>query len=369
MDTLCKKLLWVALVLVLGQSVTAQEQVSKKISKTYALNDTGKLQLENKYGNLNLNGWDKDEVAVEIAITVNHRKKENAEALLQRIRPTVIERDGFVSLGYEILEKSDGWFANFFEKANPFDYDKSNIQIDYTVYMPVKVELQLTNTFGDVLIEDWTGKLKALVEHGDIWISENLNKADITMRYGKLRAQNISYGNITIKNGELDMGDSKSLRLNSSGTDSNLNTITSLEVYSNKDNLNIEEVGTMFGTLKFSTLELNRLAKEADMSLRVADFRVAEISQPNTDITIEQESSEISINVSNFSHQFDATLEQGLVRLPKSFENIDSKMLDKGKKLREIKATYGKGTQGRISITGKKGVVLLKETTPKTVRR
>ncbi len=360
MDTLCKKLLWIGLVLVLGQSATAQGNVSKKIAKTYALTDAGKLHLENKYGNISLNGWDKDEVSVEITITVNHRKKENAEALLNRIQPIAQDIDEFVSLGYVIKEKSSGWFADFFEKANPFDYDRSNIQIDYTVYMPAKAALKVTNTFGDVVIEDWTGKLRILIEHGDVWINEDLNKADIDMRYGKLRAQNIDYGSIDIKNGELNMKDSKSLRLNSSGTDIALNSISSLEIYSNKDDVGIAEVNTMFGNLKFTSLEVDNLVEEADMTLRVADFRVAKIN-PNTSIAIEQESSEISLNVTDFSHRFDATLEQGLVRLPKSFDNIDSKMLDKGKKLREIKATYGKNSDGRISISGKKGVVLLKE--------
>lgn len=361
MDTLCKKLLWLALLLVVSTSVTAQDNVSKKITKTYAMTNAGKLHLENKYGNININGWDKDEVSVEISITVNHRKKENAEELLKRIQPITKENDNFVSLGYEIMEKGSGFFANLFDKANPFDFDRSNIQIDFTVNMPKKAELKVTNTFGDVLIEDWSGKLRALVEHGDIWISENLNKADITMRYGKLRAKNISYASVDIKNGGIDMGNSNSLRLNSSGSDIALDAITSLEIYSNKDDMTIEEVSTMFGSLKFTTLELNRLTKDVDMTLRVADFRVAEIAKPTADIAIEQESSEISLNVTNFPHQFDATLEQGLVRMPKSFENIHSKMLDKGKKLREIKATYGKGTQGRISISGKKGVVLLKE--------
>lgn len=361
MDTLCKKLLFVALVLLIGQSVTAQEKVSKKLTKTYAMTNAGELQLENKYGSITLNGWEKDELSVEISIAVNHRKKENAEELLKRIQPIMREGDDFVSLSYEILEKSSGWFANFFEKANPFDYDRSNIQIDYTIYMPAKAALKLSNTFGDVVLQGWSGRLKSLVEHGDIWIGENLNKADITMRYGKLRAKDLSYGSIDIKNGELDMSNSKSLRLNSSGSDITLNAITSLEIYANKDEITAEEVHTMFGNLKFTTLELDRLSDEADMTLRVAEFRVAEITNANADIAIAQESSEISLNVSNFSHRFDATIEQGLVRLPKSFENIDSKMLDKGKKLREITATYGNDAQGRISIKGKKGVVLLKE--------
>lgn len=361
MDTRYKIALWLAIVLVTCTSLTAQEKVSKKITKTFAMTNAGKLQVENKYGHINLNGWDKDEVLLEVVVTVNHRKKENADELLQRINPTFGNSDDYVSIGYEIAEKSNNWFTNFFEKANPFDYDRSNIQIDYTINLPRKAELKVTNTFGDVILEDWTGKLKALVEHGDVWINEDLNKADITMRYGKLRAKNIGYGSLDLRNGGLDMENATSLRINSSGTDMELNKINSLELYSNKDEINLEEAGTIYGTLKFTTIQLNRLKTSADMNMKIADFRVSGILDPNADIAIEQESSEISLNVTDFSHRFEATLEQGLVRLPKSYKNIDSKMLDKGKKLREIKATYGKDRQGKISVTGKKGVILINE--------
>jgi len=361
MDTLCKKLLWVALALLIGKSVTAQEKVSKKITETYAVTQAGKVHVENKYGDIHINGWGKDEVSVEIVITTNHRKKENAEDLLRRVKPIVRENGDFVSISYQIEEKSSGWFARFIDETNPFDFNKSNLQIDYIVFMPTKAELKVTNTFGDVIIDDWTGKLKAAIEHGNIWINEDLNKADILLKYGKLRAKNINYGALELKNGALDMQDSKSLRINSSGTDIEIANINSLEIYSNKDEITIEEVSTMFGTLKFTSLELERLEKDVDMTLRIADFRVNKITNTKASIAIEQESSEVNINITNFSHQFNATLEQGLVRLPKSFENIDSKMLDKGKKLRVITASYGNNAQGRISIQGKKGVVLLKE--------
>ena len=119
MDTLCKKLLWLAIALVLGSFVTAQEIVSKKIEESYTMNNSGELQLENKYGKVNLYGWDKDEVSVSIAITVNHRKRETAEELLRRIQPNLRASDNLVSMNYEIIDKSSGWFGNLFDKANP----------------------------------------------------------------------------------------------------------------------------------------------------------------------------------------------------------------------------------------------------------
>ncbi|SHI89187.1 hypothetical protein SAMN04488513_102186 [Pseudozobellia thermophila] len=361
MGTHCRRLFLVIVALGLSLPLMAQEKRSKKLAKSYRLTNAGELHLDNKYGNVNIYGWDKEELSLTVTITVTHKKKDNAQELLDRIRPVLRNSDNFVSLSYEIGESSSGFFSQLFEKANPFDFDRSNIQIDYEVFLPEKAELELANKFGDVFIEDWNGALQAQVQHGDIWISENLNKADISLEFGELRAKNISYGNLELKNGGVDMHDSKNLRINSSGSDIEIGQVTSLEFYSNKDEVTIDEAGSIYGSLKFTSLRLNRLGLDVDMGMKIADFRIDRITNAKTTITIDQESSEISINISDFPHKFSAILEEGLVRLPKSFQNVNSELLDKGKKRREIKATYGKQGQGKISITGKKGLVLLKE--------
>jgi len=361
MDILCKKLKLFALAMLLGFTALAQEKVSKDISKTYPFTNAGELHLENKYGNINIYGWVKNKVSITVNITVTDKKRENAQELLNRIKPVIRHSDKFISVNYEIADKNSGFFSNLFEKANPFDFDRSNVQIDYKVYVPQKVELEVINKFGDVFIEDWVGILMADVQHGDMWISDNLNKADVSIKYGKLRAKNINYANIDITNGGLDMDHTNTMRLNSSGSNIEIHQVESLEFYSNKDEADIREIGTLYGNLKFSKLRLHRLKKDIDLNLKISDLWVKNILSATSKISLEQESSEIHINVINFPHVFSATLEEGLVRLPKSFHDVDSKMLDKGKKLREIKAKYGKKGQGHISISGKKGVVLIKE--------
>ena len=361
MDTLCKIPLWLGLMLLLGPLATAQTTVSKKIKETYALTDAGELELENKYGDITIFGWDKDEVQITISIEVDHRKKETANDLVNRVKPIIQQGNDLVSVRYEIAEKNSGFFAELFEKANPFDYDRSNIQVDYEVYLPRKAELKANNAFGDVIVEDWSGELRAIIEHGDLWLNDDLGRADVSMKYGKLRAKSITRGTLTLKNGELDMEDAERLNLTTSGTDITMDKVTALELNSSKDKMTLEEVSSLHGSLKFTTLRLNRLIGNVDMTLKIADFQIAEISDSEADITLDQESSEVSLNVTDFAHRLNATLEEGLVRLPKSYKNIDSQMLDESKKLREIRATYGENTQGSISLTGKKGTVLLKE--------
>lgn len=361
MGTHYKLALWMAFVLFFGYMGTAQERVSKIVEREYQLSNSGELQIENKYGNIDVTGWEQNKVVIKVSIKVNHRKKENAESLLNRINPEFKTGSNYVSIVSKISNKNTGWFADFFNKTNPVDFDKRHVQIDYEVFLPVKAELRVTNRFGDVIIEGWSGPLSTLIEHGNLWVTEDLNKADIILKFGKVRTQDLEYADLTLKNGELEMENSGTLRLNSSGTEMDINTVKSLEIYSNKDDITISEVGSVNGTLRFSTFNTQRLMEEVNLDTKIADFRITQSIQSESKISIEQESSEITLNVSGFSHRFSATLEQGVVRLPKSFENVNSNVLDKGRRLREIEATYGRDQKGLISINGIKGIVTINE--------
>lgn len=361
MDTRYKIAFWMAFMLFSTYVGTAQERVSKIVERDFELSDAGELQIENKYGNIDVTGWEQDKVAIKVSIKVNHRKKENAQSLLSRINPEFKSGSNYVAVVSKISKKNTGWFADFFNKTNPVDLDRSHVQIDYEIFMPSKAELRVTNRFGDVITEGWSGPLNALVEHGDLWVTENLNKADIILKFGKVRAQDLEYASLNLKNGELEMEKSNSLRLSSSGTDMDISSVKSLEIYSSKDDIAIAEIGSVNGTLRFSTLNIQRLMKEVNLDTKIADFRITQFIGPQSEISFEQESSEITLNVSGFSHRFTATLEQGVVRLPKSFENVNSKVLDKGRRLREIEATYGEGKTGLITINGVKGIITINE--------
>ena len=359
-DTHYNSFLWMALML-LTMVGTAQERVSKIIEKSFPLKENGELQLENKYGTITLTGWDQQNVKVVMNAKVNHRKREDAQELLDRIHPEIKSNSSFISVVSVIANRNSGWFADFFNKANPIDTDRSRVQIDYEVFLPKKAKLDITNRFGDILIEDWSGSLNVVLEHGDLWLNESLNKADIQLAFGKIRAKNLDYTTIILDNGELTMDEAKNLRLTTEGSEIKIGKVNALELNSNKDDIAINEVGSVFGSLKFSTFKLQRLMDDAGLDLKIADFVIYSIGQADAQIIIEQESSDITLNVGEFSHLFDATLEQGVVRLPKSFENVRSDMLDNGKKLRKIEATYGDSKTGHISISGSKGIVTIND--------
>lgn len=347
--------------LLLSFSMYSQEVLTKTIEEIYEMTNAGELQVENKYGNITINGWEENEISIKIDIKVTNKKKENAKTLLDRIVANIKTMDDFVSITSEISEKNTSLFSRYFNKVNPFEFDKSNLEINYTIYLPVNAEIDLTNKFGDIIIDNWTGGLKANIEHGDLWINEDITNARITMKFGKLRSKSIAYGTISLKNGDVDIESSNKLLLKTSGTKIEIGTVKELEIISSKDEIIIQKVEKIQGELNFSNAQIETIEEKISLGMKVAELRVAKINQPDAYVSIDQESSDININITNLSFKFSATLEQGLLRLPKTFYNIENNMIDKSKRIREINGSYGKATSGIFSFTGKKGVIVLKE--------
>ncbi|MCL6267066.1 hypothetical protein [Flagellimonas myxillae] len=337
----------------------AQSERTKQWDNSYDLPANGTVQIENKYGNVVVNGWDRNELQVSIAIKVVHRKDENAKKLLDRIQPKVTQAGDFIRITSEIVDKSSSLLGRYFNKANPFDFDKSNVQIDFEVYMPVNAELNVTNKFGDLVIGSWNGDLEANVQHGDIWVNDAMSTAKVDMRFGKLNLGSVDYGNIKMSNGSIDIEQAQKLKIISSGSDIKLDQIVNLELYSSKDEVQLETIGVLRGDFKFSNVDVSSVGTEMFLTLRIAEVEIHDIIGPDPEIDIVQESSEIKLDVSGLAFDFRATLEQGLLRVPKTFSNVKSNITNAGRKIRDITASYGSGSKGDFSINGIKGVIVL----------
>lgn len=360
MFTHYKKIVFVAL-LIIGFSVNSQEIVTKKIEKTLEMTNAGELQLNNKYGNIIVNGWKQNSIEITIDIKVTNKKKDNAKSLLDRINPEFKTAGDYISITSEISDKNKSLFSRYFNKVNPIDLDKSNVEINYTISLPINAEIEVTNKFGDVILKNWNGKLKANVQHGDLWINEEITNANIDMKFGKLRTKSVDYASISLKNGSIDIEKSKDLILKTSGSTIQIDAVSDLDLASSKDEITIEHAGKIHGELSFSNVQINSLESDINLIMKVAELRVSKINKPDAMVTINQESSEINIAISNLAFKFNATLEEGLLRLPKTFSNINTTVLDKSKRIREITATFGTLNLGAFHFTGKKGIITLKE--------
>ena len=86
MKTIYKFLPVLLLIFILFQGkASAYDESSKVIKKEYTVNPDAQVLLENKFGQIHCNNWDKNMVSIEIRITVGASSPEKAQKLLDLV--------------------------------------------------------------------------------------------------------------------------------------------------------------------------------------------------------------------------------------------------------------------------------------------
>lgn len=345
----------------LSYSTQGQNKLTKEIKKTHSLTNDGALYLENKYGDIVINGWDKNQIEIVVNIEANGKNENKAEELLGLINSNIEVSNKLVVVKSEIIKKKTGFFNKYIGKIDPFKNEKANTVINYTISLPKHAEIEILNRYGDVVISDWNGKLKTTVEHGDIRILDSITNSDLSINYGKLRANTLYDTKISAKEASVSINNSKQLKLDSNGSDITLGVIENLELISNKDEFEANQISKAFGTIKYSTIVFNNVSNKVNLDLSLAELRVLKFNTAYPKLTINQRSSEVYVNISETNFKFDARLEQGVLRIPKSLNDISSEVIDEKNKIRNITASYKEEGRGVFNFKGVKGVIILKE--------
>ena len=290
MLTYYKNTLLFALISLVNLSFFGQETVSKNSIESHFVSNDSEVFLTNKYGDIELIGWKKDSLKIDVTIKVNHKKAENAQNLLNRIESSVKLVGNLIYIKTEVSDKNKSAFSRYFNKVNAVDFNKSNVQINYKIHVPEKIIVELSNKFGDVIVESFYGELNATLEHGDMWINQDIDKLKLALKYGNLKTKSITYGNINLKNAGLDIKGSKNLVVNSSGSSIEIEQVNNLELITSKDNVEIVAANQIRGEFNYSKIHIVNVQNSIDAYMKVTEFSVSKFNEPNTFINIEEES-------------------------------------------------------------------------------
>ncbi|WP_430410950.1 hypothetical protein [Kordia sp.] len=341
------------------QHVLGQHKLNKEIRETHTFTDENKLYLENLYGNIFLTGWDKNTIEIVVNIEAEGKNEDKAQKLLDRVKTDITVTNAEVKIISKIEKKEGGLLGRYISKIDPFKNEKTTI--NYTIYLPKKATIEVYNKYGDITISGWNGNLKTVLEHGDLRISDELKNANITVKHASLNVVELHESFITSKDASLEIYNGTNLKIDSDGSEMILSNIKNLQLNSNKDNINIVKIDSISGNIKHSKTVFKTVGGKVKLDLNYGELRILKHLQNEPNLEINQTEAEVYINISETAFNFKAKLEQGVLRIPKTMENIESEIIDRKDKIRRISASYGAKNTGTITCTGYKGVIILKE--------
>jgi len=348
--------------LILAFFIASSSLIAKEfyleVKNNSPISSDGKVILSNTRGKIEVKTWNKNEVSVEVLITVNARKQSDANDVFERIKISFDAKDNTVSALTQITE-IPRWNWN---------YVRSVYTIDYIVYMPKTCDLNLYNKFGDALIEELAGTATLTVKHGNIRLKNIQNHLKLDLNYGNctvMEAANseikMVHGNIRLKKVSnvnfftsyskvnVDLaGDIKSKSINDTYKIGIVNEFRNIGKY---DKIDIQQVKKIVVVSEFSDFKIGLLEDSGDFDMLHGGVDIVEISQGFSDIFIVGEDTHFHFEVEEGSnYKMDATAQFASVKYPK-VSNIVCQ--DKQGHERKVEFVVGKKSNPKSYIKAK----------------
>lgn len=187
-----------ALLLTVGAkaSVTtpdAESEKSKTYSKSYTVSSGDKVSLDNSFGEMKISTWNKNEVKVDVSITV----KASTDAYAQKLLDVISIEDG--KNGSEIFFKTQMKNENRSRDDNDGKGRNTSMKINYTVYLPSTVTLDAENNFGPLVIGDFDGAATLYSKFGSLTAGKLSQPKKVRVEFGKATVESMNGGKIDIR--------------------------------------------------------------------------------------------------------------------------------------------------------------------------
>lgn len=322
----------------------------KKINKTYTVSKDATLDVDNSYGHLYITTWNENRIEIEVHIKTNGNNEEKVQKKLDEIDVAFDASNSFVS-AKTLFNKDKSWWKGW-------NNNNVNMEINYTIKMPVSNNVELSNDYGSINLDRIEGDAKISCDYGKLDIGElrgNNNQLNFdytsksTIDYMKSGKINADYSGFTLD----EVGD---LELVADYTQSTINSARNVEYVCDYGKIQLGKAANVKGRGDYLTQRLGTVDGNVDLTSDYGSIRIERLSANAGNVSIRSDYTGIKIGHDpGYNFTFEIRLEYAGLNDNDDFE-YNTKRIDGSDKY--YQGYYGSESSGnRVSITSEYGGV------------
>lgn len=258
------------------------------------------------------------------------------------------------------LDKSGGLVTGKTTIENNFN-SKGSFSIDYLVNIPKDRNLDITNRYGNVVVDELEAKGNFDVSYGAMSAGKMKAPAGspikIAVNYGKADLETINNANLEFNYSKLYADGIDQLVLESKYSTVNIGKTQNLSLESKYDGINIDELGSLKSESKYTNYKIGLLTGSFVLNTGYGSVKISKVDQKFDKINITNSYGGINIGMEGLNYKLKADCDYCDVDYPQSKY--------KGNKIREnhsfsLDGNVGSGG-GTVTITSRYGGVKLTE--------
>ena len=171
-------------------------KLQKSYSKSYPVG-TEQVVLLNRYGKMNIETWDRNEVSVVATIAVGAQNNDYAAKLLERINILDEKKTASIEFKTDMGDSHNNWSDD--------NNGGHEMHIDWTVKIPANAKLHAENHFGPMDIGDYKGEAELICKYGTLTAGKLSNSKLVTVEFGKAIIASVSDAQLLLRYSRVDI--------------------------------------------------------------------------------------------------------------------------------------------------------------------
>ncbi len=261
-------------------------KAKKEYNKEYEVSSLTKLEIQNKFGNVDVNNWDRNTISINVEILAEAGSRERSMRIL----------DG-INIDFSVQNNTIKAITNFNSDINRGVLDNMNqgnkqIEVNYTVNMPSDVPLNLYNKYGNIFINELLSTSNIEIKYGKIKINrfmhpDNKPMSSLTMAYSNGTMEECRWLKLDIKYSKLEITKSRALIIMSKYSKIYIDEGSSIVSESKYDTYVIGKLANFVTSSGYSNFKFDEVTKKIIVETAYSDLKANYIPAGFEEIRIE----------------------------------------------------------------------------------
>lgn len=233
-----------------------KKEFTREVHESFNVSSNAHLGVQNKYGDISITTWDKNQIQIDVLIKVKSSNSEKAQKFLN-----AIEID-FQSSSSKVLAKtvypdqnnSNSWWSGWFGNNKNIDYE-----VHYTIKAPEDMSTTLVNKYGNITQSSIDGDCDVTNKYGDVFMKNVSGDFSLDLGYGKATVGEVGNSEIQIKYSSLKLMGAQDLELSTKYSDIKIKTCGNVVADTKYDDYAIETIGSLKNNGKYDEFKIGTI--------------------------------------------------------------------------------------------------------------
>lgn len=264
-----------------------KKELTREIHEIFDVSSDVLVGVHNKYGDVSINTWDKNQVKVDVYIKVKTNNQDKAKRFLDGINIKFSTSSNKIGMVTEYPDQNNSsWWGGWWSSSSNMDYE-----VNYKIMAPEGMSSNLINKYGNISQTSIKGSTEVVNKYGDIYledIGESLtlglgygkakvgyaNEATMQIKYSEVKLESCGDITMTSKYSDFVFGDCGNMILDSKYDEFSIQSANSIRNEGKYDDIVVGTLGSILIDTKYSDIRIGKLLNKANFDTSYGSVKI-----------------------------------------------------------------------------------------------